>query len=235
METIGEEKRGLVAEAARVAEAAGANAATIGSLRRYLDAYYWHVSDEDLVLAGSLRIGSVAAAHARLAARRPQGRALVAVRPPAPGEVTAFDPSRGVVDLVTDDMPFLVQSVLMELRRQNLDAPLVVHPQLLVKRDVAGVLQEVCGARSAPGAASGAIAESWIHIEVEGLAADGVSPLAERLRCILDDVRVVDEDQSRMAAATAALADELAAEQAEGFVGESLEFAVVVVCEGGIH
>ena len=220
METIGEEKRGLVAEAARVAEAAGANAATIGSLRRYLDAYYWHVSDEDLVLAGSLRIGSVAAAHARLAARRPQGRALVAVRPPAPGEVTAFDPSRGVVDLVTDDMPFLVQSVLMELRRQNLDAPLVVHPQLLVKRDVAGVLQEVCGARSAPGAASGAIAESWIHIEVEGLAADGVSPLAERLRCILDDVRVVDEDQSRMAAATAALADELAAEQAGAVAGE---------------
>ena len=47
-DNTGEEKRGLVAEAARVAEAVGA-AAGIGSLRRYLDAYYWHVSDEDLV------------------------------------------------------------------------------------------------------------------------------------------------------------------------------------------
>ena len=48
LESTGEEKRGVVAEAARVAEAAGA-ATGIGSLRRYLDAYYWHVSDDDLV------------------------------------------------------------------------------------------------------------------------------------------------------------------------------------------
>jgi glutamate dehydrogenase len=213
LESTGEEKRGLVAEAARVAEAAGAATAGIGSLRRYLDAYYWHVSDEDLVPAGSLRIGSVAAAHARLAARRPQGRALVGVRPPG-GDTAAFDSSRGVIDLVTDDMPFLVQSVLMELHRHDLDAPLVIHPQLLVKRDVAGLLQEVCGALDGHPPGAGTICESWIHIEVEGLSADLVAGLAERLRCVLDDVRVVAEDQSRMTAAAASLADVLAREQA---------------------
>jgi glutamate dehydrogenase len=219
MESTAEEKRGLVAEAARVAEAAGATG--IGSLRRYLDAYYWHVSDEDLVVAGALRMGSVAAAHARLAAHRPQGRALVTVRPPATGNMGAFDPSRGVVDLVTDDMPFLVQSVLMELRRHDLDAPLVVHPQLLVRRDVAGALREVCGALNGCPPGAGTIPESWVHIEVEGLTADRAADLQERLQSVLDDVRVVVEDQSRMAAAAIAVADELALEQ-EGKLAREL-------------
>ena len=56
----------------------------------------------------------VAAEHARLAARRPQGRALVQVH--AAGECSPrWRTSRGVVDIVTDDMPFLVDSITMEL------------------------------------------------------------------------------------------------------------------------
>src|SRR5207248_6482138 len=128
---------------------------------------------------------AVAAAHARLAARRPQGRALVSVRP-AGADAAAFDPSRAVIDLVTDDMPFLVSSVLMELRRQDLDAPLIVHPQLAARRDVTGNLREVCGAVGGGQRPADAIAESWIHIEAEGLAPEQAPELAERLRRLLD-------------------------------------------------
>jgi glutamate dehydrogenase len=212
-ESTDEAKHGLIAEAAQVVAAAGAATAGLGDPRRYLEAYYWHVADEDLLSAGAVRIGTVAAAHARLAAQRPQGRALVAVRPPG-GDAAALDPSRGVIDLVTDDMPYLVQSVLMELRRENLDAPLVVHPQLLVGRDVAGALREVHGALNGHPVTPGTICESWIHVEVEGLTAGLVPGLTERLRAVLDDVRVVVEDESRMTASATALADELAREQA---------------------
>src|ERR1017187_6083340 len=42
-------------------------------------------------------------------------------------------------------MPFLVDSVTMALARHDLDSGLVVHPQLLVRRNVAGALREGIG------------------------------------------------------------------------------------------
>ena len=43
-----------------------------------------------------------------------------------------------VVEVVTDDMPFLVDSVTMELNEQHRDVHMVVHPQFLVRRDITG-------------------------------------------------------------------------------------------------
>src|SRR5215475_9073754 len=90
-ESTAEVTQTLLAEAAKAAEAC-ADGIGIGDVKRYLDAYYRHVSQEDLLPAGPLRTGAVAAEHARVAARRPQGRALVQVR--AAGESAALDESR---------------------------------------------------------------------------------------------------------------------------------------------
>src|SRR5215475_10549390 len=135
-ESTAEVTHSLLAEAAEAAEAAGADGVGVGDVKRYLDAYYRHVPPEDLLAAGPARAGAVAAEHARVAARRPQGRALVQVR--AAGERAALEEPRGVVDVVTDDMPFLVDSITNELTRYNLDSYHLVHPQLLVRRDVTG-------------------------------------------------------------------------------------------------
>src|SRR5579875_2523265 len=51
-----------------------------GDIAAYLRAYYRHVATDDLASFGPERIAAVAACHAELAARRPQGRALVRVR-----------------------------------------------------------------------------------------------------------------------------------------------------------
>jgi glutamate dehydrogenase len=80
VESTGELTHTLLAEAAQAAGAAVAGAIGVGDLHRYLEAYYRHVAQEDLLPAGPLRAGAVAAEHARVAARRPQGRALVRVR-----------------------------------------------------------------------------------------------------------------------------------------------------------
>src|SRR5260370_26012727 len=85
---------------------------SIGDRLRYLRAYYRHVVSEDLVSAGPRRVGWAAAEHAALAARRPQGRALGRVRPG--GEATLL-PGREVIDLATDDTPFLVDTSTMTL------------------------------------------------------------------------------------------------------------------------
>ena len=51
--------------------------------------------------------------------------------------------SHSVVEVVTDDMPFLVDSVTNELTRQGRGIHVVIHPQVVVRRDVTGKLIEV--------------------------------------------------------------------------------------------
>jgi len=98
----------------------------------FLAAYYRLVAPEDLAAAGPERLAATAARHAALGATRPQGRPSVGVRPASGASLTG---SGTVVDLVTDDMPYLVDSVTMALNRYAADIRLIVHPVLTVRRD----------------------------------------------------------------------------------------------------
>jgi hypothetical protein len=92
----------LLAEAAELAKTAGpaeAGEVSVGDMLTYLHAYYRHVPDEDLTAAGAGPVAAVAVAQARLAADRPQGRALVQVG--QGGSLAAFDPAATVIDIVT--------------------------------------------------------------------------------------------------------------------------------------
>ncbi len=210
-----EQKESLLESAARqMAGLLGDDAPNVGDPLGYLHAYYRHVAPDDLTAIGPQRAAAVAAEHARLGAHRPQGKPLVCVRVPAePADHAAFDPDRAVVDIVTDDMPFLVDSVTMGLSRNKLEIGLIVHPQLRVSRDVTGTLRKVFGPVEDRCAASDEINESWIHIEVSKPSGDlSKHKLESRLRAVLDDVRVAVEDHPRMRAAAERLADGLAAE-----------------------
>ncbi len=207
---------GLLAEAAELAKAAGpgeAGGVGVGDLLAYLRAYYRHVPEEDLVSAGAGPVAAVAMAQARLAADRPQGRALVRVG--QGGAMAAFDPASTAIGIITDDMPFLVDSVTMELARHGVTSYRVVHPQLLVRRDVAGALREVVGPLDASRSGHDEQAESWTHIEIDGRACDVPLPGLEKdLHRVLHDVRVSVEDYPRMQAKATWLADRLSAEGA---------------------
>ena len=181
--------------------------ASSGQRSCYLDAYYQRVASEDLVLPS--RLAAVAQAHARLGLRRPQGRALVQVREPGDAHLDPVGRSGLVVDIVTDDMPYLVDSVTTELNRHEAEIQLLVHPLLRVHRDVTGALRGILGV-SGDDAATGELTEAWIHVEL-GPPKDKVSAdrLAADLRHVLDDVRVAVEDQPRMGAVARRLADDL--------------------------
>ena len=181
----------------------------------YLRDYYHRVLTEDL--AAPSRLAVVAEAHAQLGLHRPQGRALVAVREAGPARLDGGGPSNLVVDIVTDDMPYLVDSVTTRLNRHRAEIRLLVHPLLRVRRDVVGNLQQIVGLcpggeESVP-ASTDELTESWIHVELEP-PADGVTAeqLGTDLRLVLDDVRVSAEDKSRMEAAAHRLAGDLGRE-----------------------
>jgi glutamate dehydrogenase len=167
--------------------------AAVGDVAGYLRAYYRRVATEDLPPAG--RLAAVARAHAMLALNRPQGRALVRV-------------TESAVDIVTDDMQYLVDSVTTELNRHRADINVIVHPLLRVRRDVTGALH---GVRALNGSDEpGELTESWIHVEIgrPGDRAD-TEQLAADLRRVLEDVRVACEDRSKMMATAGELAASL--------------------------
>ena len=168
-------------------------AAAVGDVAGYLRAYYRRVATEDLPPAGQL--AAIARAHAALALNRPQGRALV--------EVT-----ESAVDIVTDDMQYLVDSVTTELNRHRVDIEVILHPLLRVRRDVTGAMH---GVRALNGDnESDELTESWIHVEV-GLSSCRTAPeqLAADLRRVLEDVRVAVEDKSKMLSTAVELAASL--------------------------
>ena len=209
------------AELLRRAAAAGAPAAAASTAARtavgpdqaalagFLADYYRDLQFPDLAERPPADLAGAALAHLELAAHRPQGTAAIRVYDPVPDR-DGWTSAHTVVDIVTDDMPFLVDSVTSELVRDERVINLVVHPILAVRRDVAGALIEVHDEpedRSAH-----LVRESWIHVEVDLEPADEeLARLTGNLRRVLADVTAAFEDWERMRSRSAALAQELSA------------------------
>ena len=73
------------------------------------------------------------------------GRASVRLASPEPAAAHERLKAISVLEIVNDDMPFLVDSVMGELAERGLDVRLVVHPIFAVERDAAGRLRRVRG------------------------------------------------------------------------------------------
>ncbi|GHH31972.1 NAD-glutamate dehydrogenase [Streptomyces candidus] len=220
---LDEAKAELLARAARVAENSPAGGLTpTGSqsdgapdqeaLLAYLQRYYLHTAPEDLAGREPDDVYGAALSHYRLATNRPQGTANVRVHTPTVEE-NGWTCSHSVVEVVTDDMPFLVDSVTNELSRQGRGIHVVIHPQVLVRRDVTGKLIEVLSKQITGELPHDAIVESWIHVEMdrETDRADLKQITADLLR-VLSDVREAVEDWGKMRDSALRIADGLSAE-----------------------
>ena len=113
-----------------------------------------------------------------------------------------------VIDLVTDDRPFLVDSLTAALTEADIAVHLVVHPIFRAVRDAAGELVALYGRGQAP---EESVLESITRIEIvrQG-AGDEIDALTARLAAVLDDVRVTVADWRAMRGQLDAALDELA-------------------------
>ncbi|MET7692475.1 NAD-glutamate dehydrogenase [Streptomyces sp. NPDC005483] len=179
----------------------------------FLQRYYLHTAPEDLAGRDPVDIYGAALSHFRLGETRPQGTANVRVHTPTVEE-NGWTCTHSVVEVVTDDMPFLVDSVTNELTRQGRGIHVVIHPQVVVRRDLTGRLIEVLTAT--PYAADlphDAHTESWIHVEIDRETDRGdLKQITHDLLRVLSDVREAVEDWEKMRDAALRMADELPAE-----------------------
>ncbi|MCX4666839.1 NAD-glutamate dehydrogenase [Streptomyces sp. NBC_01381] len=178
----------------------------------FLQRYYLHTAPEDLEDRDPVDVFGAAFSHYRLAENRPQGTANVRVHTPTVEE-NGWQCSHSVVEVVTDDMPFLVDSVTNELSRQGRGIHVVIHPQVVVRRDLTGKLLEILTTDLGAERPHDAVTESWIHVEMdrETDRADLKQISADLLR-ILSDVRETVEDWEKMRDAALRIADELPTE-----------------------
>lgn len=118
--------------------------------------------------------------------------------------------SHSVVEVVTDDMPFLVDSVTNELTRQGRGIHVVIHPQVIVRRDVTGKLIEVITAPVTGELPHDGHTESWIHVEIDRETDRGdLKQITADLLRVLSDAREAVEDWEKMRDAALRMADEL--------------------------
>ncbi len=97
-----------------------------------------------------------------------------------------------VIEVVNDDMPFLVDSVLGELTERGVGIRLIVHPVFAVERDAAGQLAAIGGASAK---AAGGLRESFIHIHVEHIGdPTRRMEIVQALEQVLAQVRVSVQD-----------------------------------------
>ncbi|MGI8762315.1 MAG: NAD-glutamate dehydrogenase, partial [Jatrophihabitantaceae bacterium] len=125
------------------------------------------------------------------------------------------DADTTVVDVVTSDTAFLVDSLRAELTRGGRPAERVLHPQLVVERDAAGRLVRVVDIDDNADVPPGAIVESWMHIELDAVPAADHEALALDLRRVLADVHHAVADAPGMYQLIRELADQLIAEPGE--------------------
>ena len=155
--------------------------------------YYQRLAPEDLLELEPEDLYGAVLAHWRLAHRRQPGEAKVRVYSPR-FEEHGWRSKHSIVEIVTDDMPFLVDSVAMELNRHGLVIHLPIHPVVMVRRDEAGGLVEVL-----PPDAKDGILESYLHFEVDRQSDPKVlDKLRSEIERILEDVKASTEDWAEM-------------------------------------
>ncbi|MFC4376943.1 NAD-glutamate dehydrogenase [Nocardia halotolerans] len=174
-----------------------------GDLATLEEAYFRHVDagDENFPVTG---ITQIFRRHMELAAVRIPGRALVRVYHPDDGSGMG-----AAVQVVTDDMPLLVESITAALGRMQVSVSEVIHPIFEVTRDENGRLTGAAPHEVDGNGAEG-LAESWMHLQLHPSTGRAQLDDIERtLPEVVADVRQVIDDTEAMIAVQGSLADHL--------------------------
>ena len=168
--------------------------------RRFLQSYFANVDTKDLADRDPKDLAGAALSHLDFAKRR--GRtALVRVFNPTLREHGFVSPHT-IIDVVNDDMPFLVDSISLALTERSLTLHFLAHPIFAVVARSRRELERAC--RSAPSRPQDAKQrlESFQHLEVDRIVDPAaLKSLAAQIERSMRDVRVACADWGRMRAA----------------------------------
>jgi glutamate dehydrogenase len=184
----------LIERIAQAVPAAGKSAKAQSSLQqRFIRSYFRGVGEEDLTARPPGVLAKAATNHFAFGAQRRAGQSLVRVFNPDL-QRDGFESPHTVVMLVTDDMPFLVDSISIVFNRAEMAVHMIVHPVFDVHRDGRGRLLDL-GANGSDETR----AESWQLYEIDRQTDPAqLEKLQHQLEATLADVHVVVADWTAM-------------------------------------
>ena len=164
----------------------------------FIKLYFANASPDDVLDVPVETLYGAALSAWKLAARRAPGEVNIQILNPNLSE-HGWSSAHTVIQIVNDDMPFLVDSVGNALAYMKHHVHLVIHPTMVVCRDADGRLIRVLdrtekGALEAAKKDGGAL-ESIMHIEIdEQIEPKVLTEIEDRLRGVLNDVRLSVQD-----------------------------------------
>jgi glutamate dehydrogenase len=173
----------------------------------YVADLFGRVAPEDIAPYDARDLASLAAASFMALGQHPAGTTSIRLDDPvAPTPGSPLD-AITVIELVNDNMPFLVDSVMSVLAEQAISARLVAHPIVTIEREASGALAAYRGLDQPDGSVQ---RESIIHIHVDRISDEPRrAALIAELEGTLGDVRICVADWRPMIARVRGLIDEL--------------------------
>src|SRR6266542_1781640 len=121
------------------------------AVERFVNEYFQQVAPEDLMERRADDLYGAALSHWNFARKREPGKPKLRVFNPTVEE-HGWQSTHTVIEIVNDDMPFLVDSVTMEVNRHGLTLHLIIPPIILARRGADGGSKR-CPRRPARGSA----------------------------------------------------------------------------------
>ncbi|MEO8748553.1 MAG: NAD-glutamate dehydrogenase domain-containing protein, partial [Rhodanobacter sp.] len=165
----------------------GLSAQRLATAQVFCDAFFSRMSSGDAELHTLSQWAVIIASLLDFMQQREPNQTLVRVLNPKDA-----NGGRSLLQIVTDDMPFLVDSTSMVLGHRQL-VHAAIHPVLCIVRAPSGEMSGV-----APGAGADGKLESVMHFEIDRVPDSDRAALVESVENALDDVRAAVQDWEAM-------------------------------------
>ena len=171
------------------------NKKNLTQIEGYIRQYYRSVSEEDLGDRKPSDLSGAALAHLKFAEDREPHLPNIRIYNPDLKK-DGWESTHTIVEMVNDDMPFLVDSLGMVLNKHGISIHITIHPIIDIRRDDEGKLKEVKAENEKTGEVH---LESFQHLEIDR-ETDGnrIAQLENEIRSSIADVRVAVSDWKAM-------------------------------------
>src|SRR4249919_1597843 len=161
-------------------------------------AFYARMTRDEYVEHGAEGWAALASGILDFAATRKAGKANVRLFN-ATCKEHGWESPHTVLQILNDDMPFLVDSVTMALADMGIGVHVLGHPVVPLARDKAGKLTGVGEGTN----------ESYLHVEIDRQPQPMLAKIEARVRAVLADVRAIVVDWEQMRERMLEVAEEL--------------------------
>ena len=176
------------------------------SLKKFIRLYFLNVALTDLAGCSTDELCCSALSVWRLCQQRTPSEVRIRIFNPDRRK-DGWESSHTIIEIINDDMPFLVDSITMELNRHELTVHNIIHPVFEVERTKTGKLSGIYGLEDDGDKTT---RESFMYIEIDQQSApDFLKRLQDGLTSVLEDVRLSVEDWVPMRSRMNAIIEDL--------------------------